>query len=948
LSDIHSRQEWLSPANRWNASYIEDLYTSWKSDPASVPEHWQHFFDGFVLGQGGEGDAQSAPLFDGASTPTRRSVHTDETDLHFHVADMIFAYRRQGHRLAKIDPLGLYQPSFPGLDIASFGLTEDMMDVELDGQHLGDFFPAGQSFKISELLDALQDTYCNSIGVEYMHIQDHECRHWLQKEMETSHNKTQLSKDDKLFLLRSLIDAENFETFTHKRFPGKKRFSLEGSESIIPAVRFLVEESPELGVQEVVIGMAHRGRLNVLTNLLGMPYEAVFAEFEDIGMDHARGDGDVKYHKGYSSDYVTRHGKAIHLSLTPNPSHLEAVNPVVEGRARAKQRQLGDTELRKKVLPLLLHGDAAFAGQGLVSETLNLSQLPGYQTGGTVHLIVNNQIGFTTSPDEARSSVYATDVVKMIESPIFHVNGDDPEALIHTVLLALRFRQRFGKDVVIDMLCYRQHGHNESDEPLFTQPKMYQKIKDHSSVCSIYQEQLLSEKIIDVSDAEDHKQQIRQLLQEVLDKVRTEQPQIHIQAYEDRWVGLDKPYDDQPVETGVPFDRLLEIGEKCFLPPEGFHLNRKIKRQLAKRLDALKAKETLDWASAEYLAFGSLCRDNIPVRLSGQDSGRGTFSHRHAVWQDIDTEESYIPLNNLHPEQARFCVYNSLLSEAAVLGFEFGYAMTEPHMLIMWEAQFGDFANGAQVIIDQFITGSESKWQRTNGVVMLLPHGFEGQGPEHSNAYLERYLQACAEKNIQVCNVTTPAQYFHLLRRQVLRPFRRPLVLMAPKSLLRHPKVQSNVDEFVNGHFQEIVDDATANTNVERLALCSGKVYYDLLEEQAKSENGDNVAIVRVEQFYPLCEWRLEEIKKKYTNLKEVVWVQEEPQNRGGWTFMFPHLLQFFSPLPIIYVGRDASASPATASYQKHVEEQTGLCQAVFREKVFDDAKNPIFQSLTF
>jgi 2-oxoglutarate dehydrogenase E1 component len=745
--------------------------------------------------------------------------------------------------------------------------------------------------------------------------------------MEPIRNRPPFPPERKIEILKQLIDAELFETFTHSRYQGQKRFSLEGAESLIPALHQFLETAAESGAEEVVMGMAHRGRLNVLANILRKPYQMIFHEFEDdIASDPAGGDGDVKYHRGYTSDYETLSGRQIHLSLTANPSHLEAVDPVVVGRSRAKQRRRGDTVLRTKVLPLLIHGDAAFAGQGLVAETFNLSQLKGYRTGGTVHIIVNNQIGFTTLPGEARSSRYPTDVAKLVEAPIFHVNGDHPEAVCYVIDLALRYRQKFGRDVVVDMLCYRKHGHNEGDEPAFTQPLMYQKIETHPPVRELYQLRIEDEQLLSLDQStklsNDFTDRLYEAFRGVKEGSGQVQPEEH--GFGGVWSGLNNPYTHEPVETGVEHTTLAEVARALTTVPDGFHLNRKVGRRLPGQLQAIEERTVVDWGLAESLAFGSLLHEGIPVRLSGQDSIRGTFSQRHAAWFDTKTQEVYVPLNHIHDAQARFCVYNSMLSEAAVLGFDYGYSLVEPNMLVLWEAQFGDFANGAQVIIDQFITAALDKWQRGSGLVMLLPHGYEGQGPEHSSAYLERYLTLCAEDNIQVCNLTTPAQYFHALRRQLRRNIRRPLVVMSPKSLLRHKRATSPVDELVSGGFEEIMDDPAAPKKPSRLLLCSGKVYYDLVEGRVQQQI-DDVAIVRVEQLYPFNESLFQRVVKPYSSATHVVWVQEETKNRGGWFYMLPILQEQLPSREIRYVGRQPSASPATGSPRIHREQQAAL-----------------------
>ena len=892
-----------------NASYVDALYEEYRRDPASVGDEWQTFFQGFDL----------------ASCP-RTCVAADQARAQSKVASLIFAYRSQGHRIAKLDPLGNNPTSHPALELETFELRQDDLSKTFDTGHLG----GPQRAPLSDIIAILQETYCGSIGVEYLHIQDVRIRRWLQAEMEPFRNKPRLSREIKIEILENLIDAEIFESFIQSRYPGQKRFSLEGAESLIPAVHAVAELAPELGIVELVMGMAHRGRLNVLANILDKPYPVIFSEFEDNFIpDTVGGDGDVKYHRGFGSTHVNRAGKALDISLTSNPSHLEAVNPVVLGRVRAKQRRLQDMEHRKRVLPFLIHGDAAFAGQGLVAETLNLSALPGYTTGGTIHFIINNQIGFTTLPAEARSTAYSTDVAKMIEAPIFHVNGDDPAAVVYVTQLALRFRQTFGKDVVVDMVCYRRHGHNEGDEPAFTQPVLYRKIKDRPSVRKLYTKQLIADGDLERDAGEAIATRFKDRLQAAFESVKSKLVPEETLAFLDQWTGLDNPYSHDPVDTAAPHLILTDVARALTTIPDGFALNPKVARRLPNTREAVDSHGTVDWATAELLAFGSLLHEGTPVRLSGQDSARGTFSHRHSVWQDMNTQQPYIPLRHIHPSQARFCVYNSLLSEAAVLGFDYGYSLDEPHMLVLWEAQFGDFANGAQVIIDQFIVSSLSKWQRASGLVLLLPHGYEGQGPEHSNAYLERYLAACAENNLQVCNLTTPAQYFHVLRRQVKRNFRRPLVIMSPKSLLRHPRVISPVDELASGTFHEVLDDPTPPERARRLVLCSGKVFYDLLERRERDSISDT-ALVRMEQFYPCPEGALREVTARYREVDEVVWAQEEPQNRGGWSFVHQRLQRLFPNHPLRYVGREASASPAPGSLRVHQLEQEQLVRDAF------------------
>jgi 2-oxoglutarate dehydrogenase E1 component len=895
----------LSFANRANLDVIEAAYQRWRQDPASVDESWRVFFEGFELGT--QGTALPS-ISTGAQTSIVR---------------LIDAYRDLGHFLARLDPLSEEKASHPLLELSEFGLDAADLDRVVDASH----FVGLSRCTLRELLAALRETYCRTLGVEYMHIQDTRIRRWLQERMEPRRNQPNFSRRRKFRILMVLHFAELFERFLHTRYVGQKRFSLEGSETLIPVLDALVEKAADLGAREIVMGMSHRGRLNVLANIIGQPYQDIFNEFEENYLpESVDGDGDVKYHLGFSADRPTLRGGTIHLSLTPNPSHLEAVDPVVEGRTRAKQHLFGDHE-RTKGIPLLIHGDAAFAGQGLVAETLNLSQLAGYTTGGTVHVIVNNQIGFTTSPKDARSTTYCTDVAKMIQVPIFHVNAEDPEAAVYVAELAMEFRQAFRRDAVIDLYCYRRHGHNEGDEPSFTQPLMYSKIKDRPTLSEVYTEQLIlrGDLTADETEAIDHEFQAK--LQAAQQEVKTGPPRRRgMGSFGGRWQGLAPRYAGVVAPTAVPREVLNRITDALTTVPDHFTLNPKIARLLEVRRTEMSEDKPIDWAFAEALAFGSLLLEGTPVRLSGQDSRRGTFSQRHAVLYDARTGERYLPLNALGDHQAQFTAYDSLLSEAAVLGFEFGYSLDDPYTLVLWEAQFGDFANGAQVIIDQFIVCSQSKWQRDSGLVMLLPHGYEGQGPEHSSARLERYLQLCAEDNIQVCNLTTPAQYFHLLRRQMKRNFRKPLVLMTPKSLLRHKEAVSPVESFTGGHFEEILDDPHADPGrVRRVLLCSGKVYYDLLDGRARRGRED-VALVRVEQFYPFAEERMEEVLARYRNADEWAWVQEESQNMGGWTFMDSRLRALGRPVE--YVGRDASTSPATGSLKVHQREQRELVEA--------------------
>ncbi len=891
-------------ATQGNVDILEDAYQRWQRDPESVDAGWRAFFEGFELGLG------------------RGSPPADTGD-HTNLLRLIDAYRDLGHFLAHLDPLSDPPASNPLLELSEFGFN----DTDLDRTFDASYFLGLQRTTLRDLLAALKETYCRTIGVEYLHIQDTRIRRWLEARMEPRRNHPDPVREQKLRILRNLHFAELFERFLHTRYQGEKRFSLEGAETLIPILDAIIEKSGDTGVQEIVFGMAHRGRLNVLATILGKPFAEIFAEFEPNAIpDSIDGDGDVKYHLGFSSDRLTASGQRVHLSLTPNPSHLEAVNPVVEGRARAKQKLFKDQE-RKQHIPLLIHGDAAFAGQGLVAETLNLSQLTGYTTGGTLHIIVNNQIGFTTAPNDARSTTYCTDVAKMIQAPIFHVNAEDPEAAVFLAELAVEFRQTFRRDVVIDMYCYRKHGHNEGDEPSFTQPVMYRKIKGRPSLSEVYTNKLIQRGDLSTEESAAIDQEYQDKLNKALQEVKTDPHLRGMSSFDGRWKGLIRQYSFAPVPSAVSYETLKEVTAAITQVPEHFAVNPKIQDILSSRQVEIAQKKTIGWAFAESLAFATLLQENTPVRLSGQDSRRGTFSTRHAVLYDAKTGDRYVPMNNMKPDQsAALSVYDSMLAEASVLGFDFGFSLDDPHTLVLWEAQFGDFANGAQVIIDQFIVCSESKWQRASGLVMLLPHGYEGQGPEHSSARLERFLQLFAEDNIQVANLTTPAQYFHMLRRQVKRNFRKPLVIMTPKSLLRGPLARSPVDDLVTGRFQEVIDDAEVSPDrVRRVVFCTGKVYYDLKEHRA-AKHLDDVALVRVEQIAPFPEAAIKQALSRYRKASEWVWAQEESQNMGAWLFVEPRMRALGQSVE--YVGRDASASPATGSKAVHKGEQHELADA--------------------
>ena len=907
----------LSLPTHANSDVIEAAYTTWLANPDSVDPTWRAFFQGFSLGSNGNdlGSAGAAATIIDSSKQAQ-------------VLRLINAYRAHGHMQAHLDPLSPPPAPFPRLNYQHFGLTEADLGESFS---VGNFKEGGQ-MKLRTLISALNETYCGHIGVEYLHMQDLDARDWLQRRMEASQNRPSFSRDQKVRILRRLFKAELFEKFLHTRFVGQKRFSLEGGETMIAAFDALIEHCPETGVEEIVMGMAHRGRLSILTNILRKPFDILFEQFSENYIPHSvGGDGDVKYHLGYEAELMTASGKTIEVRLAANPSHLEIVNPVVEGKARARQRIRGDVE-RRRVLPFLIHGDAAFAGQGVVPEALNFSQLPGYRIGGTVHFVINNQIGFTTLPSDARSTRYCTDVAKMIEAPIFHANGDDPEAVCYVTRLALEFRVRFQRDVVIDMYCYRRHGHNEADEPAFTQPVLYKMIAAHPLISTPYSERLVREDTLSQQGSEAIKAEYTAAMEASFEKAKAaeaaSQAAGHANSPFAGSTAIFQPgYSYTPVTTSVSAEIIAKVVAGLTKVPSNFKVNPKIKRLLDARTQAHKDGGPVDWGFGEALAFGSLLAEGTPIRLSGQDCERGTFSHRHAVLYDSDTREKYVPLLNIDEKQERFCVYNSHLSEAAVLGFDYGYSLDYPRMLCIWEAQFGDFANGAQVVIDQFIASSESKWQRMSGMVLLLPHGYEGQGPEHSSARLERFLQLCAEDNIQVANITTPANYFHALRRQMKRDFRKPLIVMSPKSLLRLPAAVSKIAEFTTGSFQEIIDDVQAPKDAKRLILCSGKVYYDLDANRTANKIADT-AIVRVEQLYPLHKDRLAEIAKTYGKAK-LVWCQEESQNNGGWSFIAPQLEEIFGR-KAAYAGRDASASPAVGSLAIHKRELAAFLKDAF------------------
>jgi len=893
-------------------SMIEELYKQYKTDPASVDESWGKFFEGFEFSQVHYGEGGTNPNADYPSE--------------FKVINLINGYRSRGHLFTKTNPVRARRQYKPTLEFENFGLTKSDLDRN---------FAAGNEIGIGEaslkkIIEHLEQTYCKSVGVEYMFIRDVEVLSWLRAGMERTKNAMPFSKEDKIYILKKLARAVNFEKFIHKRFPGQKRFSLEGAESLIPALDAIMEKGAELGTQEFVIGMPHRGRLNVLANIMRKKFSDIFSEFagkeyEDEGLL-----GDVKYHLGYNCDRTTTTGKKIKMTLSANPSHLETVGPVVEGIVRAKIDNHYNGNY-KKVAPILIHGDASIAAQGVVYEVIQMSQLKGYKTGGTIHVVVNNQIGFTTNYLDARSSTYCTDVAKVVQSPVFHVNGDDVEALAYAIQFALEFRDKFQRDIFIDILCYRKYGHNEGDEPRFTQPLLYKAIEKHKDPFQIYAEHLIAQGVITEDYVKELEKSINDRLEENLEASKKMEKNSIKFFMDDYWHGIKKAtkkdFEASP-DTGVDENTLKDISKKLTTLPDEKMFYRKIVKLQQDRYKMVFEIDSLDWAMGELLAYATLVNEGHAVRLSGQDTERGTFSHRHAVLRINDSEERYVPLENISPDQAHFEVYNSLLSEYGVLGFEYGYAMETPKNLTIWEAQFGDFNNGAQIIIDQYLSSAEDKWNVMNDLVLLLPHGYEGQGPEHSSARIERFLTLCAENNMQLVNATTPANFFHVLRRQMHRDFRKPLVVFTPKSLLRHPKCVSSLKDFTSGGFIELIDDTKADPEkVTRLVFCSGKIYYDLLEEQ-ESKKIKHTAVIRLEQLYPLPEKQIEQIIDKYHNAKDFIWTQEEPVNMGAWYFIG----HFFPKVTLRAVARPPSGSPATGSTKFHLIRQRKIVEKSFQE----------------
>ena len=957
--DSHSNTKTTEPdyslLSGANATFIAEMKASWVRDPSSVDRSWATYFKHLDqvgsetdLVETGPSWGRAASRVVGAIDPEEsiRAVadghvagrHVNAGDIRAATLDslravmLIRAYRIRGHLIADLDPLALEEkPLHPELDPQTYGFGDDDWDRPI----FINYVLGLETATLREIVAQLRKTYCGTIGVEFMHIQDPAQKAWIQERIEAIGNKTDFTLRGKKAIYERLVDATEFERYLHKKYTGTKRFGLDGGEAVIPALEQILKRGSQLGLGEVVIGMAHRGRLNVLHNVLAKPFRAIVSEFlgNPANPEEAGGSGDVKYHMGASADREFDKTQ-VHLSLAPNPSHLEIVDPVVVGRVRAKQQQRNDTE-RTEVLGILLHGDAAFAGQGVVGETFAFSALRGYRTGGTIHIIVNNQIGFTTSPHYSRSSPYPTDVAKMVMAPIFHVNGDDPEAVVHTARIATEFRQAFGTDAVIDMFCYRRFGHNEGDEPAFTQPLMYRAIAAHQSTSEIYGRKLIAEGVFDEAGARQVIDDRLTYLDDEFEAGTSYRPN-KADWLEGSWSGMRKAHGvERRGETAVELDVLRRIGKTMTTPPEQMTLNSKLTRILKTRRANIEAGTNIDWATAEHLAFGSLLLEGDVVRLSGQDSCRGTFSQRHAVLVDQNTEERYAPLMHLDPDQATFEVIDSPLSEASVMGFEYGFSQVEPNALVMWEAQFGDFANGAQVVIDQFISSGEAKWLRMNALVLLLPHGYEGQGPEHSSARLERYLQLCAEDNMQVVNCTTPANYFHVLRRQLRRDFRKPLVVMTPKSLLRHKACVSDIEEMgPETSFHRVLDERDTKVNhgkAKRVVMCSGKVYFDLAAKRDEQGAWDT-EIIRLEQLYPFPSKALKEVIAM-TVEATFVWCQEEPKNMGAWTTVRDFIEDMMAEAGtkqqrLAYAGRAAAASPATGSLARHKKEQQGLVAA--------------------
>ncbi|PLV18957.1 2-oxoglutarate dehydrogenase E1 component [Pseudomonas guariconensis] len=923
-----------------NAAYVEELYELYLHDPNAVPEEWRTYFQKLPADGSTATDVSHSTIRDHfvllaknqrrAQPVSAGSVSSEHEKKQVEVLRLIQAYRMRGHQAARLDPLGLWQRPAPvDLSINHYGLTNADLDTTF---RTGDLFIGKEEASLREIFDALQKTYCRTIGAEFTHIVDSEQRSWFQQRLESVRGRPEFSADVQTHLLERVTAGEGLEKYLGTKYPGTKRFGLEGGESLIPMLDEMIQRSGSYGTKEVVIGMAHRGRLNVLVNTFGKNPRELFDEFEGKKMNEL-GSGDVKYHQGFSSNVMTPGGE-VHLAMAFNPSHLEIVSPVVEGSVRARQDRRNDT-VGDKVLPISIHGDAAFAGQGVVMETFQMSQTRGFKTGGTVHIVINNQVGFTISnPLDSRSTEYATDVAKMIQAPILHVNGDDPEAVLFVTQLAIDYRMQFKRDVVIDLVCYRRRGHNEADEPNGTQPLMYQQISKQRTTRELYADALIQAGRIDAERAQAKIDEYRNALDNGLHVVKSLVKEPNRELFVDWRPYLGHAWTARH-DTRFDLKTLQDLSAKLLELPEGFVVQRQVAKIYEDRQKMQAGGLPINWGYAETMAYATLQFEGHPIRMTGQDIGRGTFSHRHAVLHNQKDASTYVPLQNLFPGQPKFELYDSFLSEEAVLAFEYGYSTTTPNALVIWEAQFGDFANGAQVVIDQFITSGEHKWGRLCGLTMLLPHGYEGQGPEHSSARLERYLQLCAEHNIQVCVPTTPAQIYHLLRRQVIRPLRKPLIVLTPKSLLRHKLAVSTLEDLAEGSFQTVIPeiDTLDPAKVERLVLCSGKVYYDLLEKR-RAEGREDIAIVRIEQLYPFPEDDLVEILAPYTNLKHAVWCQEEPMNQGAWYSSQHHMRRILTrhnkALVLEYAGRDASAAPACGYASMHAEQQEKLLQDAF------------------
>ncbi len=941
-----------TPLYGGNAAYLEEvLYERYLSDPASVPAHWRDYFE--RLGPHAAGERARGPVQAGVAARARQGIRASAgggqagaggaesasgaaSAKQAAVSRLIQIWTNRGHLIAKLDPLGLMvRPRPTPLGLEYFGLSEADLDSE--------FFTASRTqavpkrMTLRDILAQLEQIYAGPIGAEFAHVSNSDERLWLQDQFQAGRVLQRFSREEQHNILWQLTSAEGLERYLHTKYVGQRRFSLEGADAFIPLLDDLIQKCGAARVEEIIIGMAHRGRLNVLVNVLGKPPSSIFSEFEGkYDLAHEQGSGDVKYHKGFSSDLRTPEGN-VHVALAFNPSHLEIVNPVVEGSVRARQERRGDTR-GERILPMLVHGDAAFAGQGVVMETLQLSQARGFYTGGTLHVIVNNQVGFTISdPRDARSTIYCSDVAKMLEAPIFHVNADDPEAVVFVGRLALEYRMKFNKDVVIDLVCYRRHGHNEADEPAATQPEMYRVIRQHPTARKLYADRLMAEGIVSQAEVDEMVERYRQGLDEGRPQARASLGMIGNKFTVD-WNKYKQVDWNERLPTSVPPERLAALGERIVRVPQGFSLHPRVAQIMANRVKMLAGEQPLDWGCAETLAYAALLEDGFSVRLSGQDSGRGTFFHRHAVLHDQATDATYVPLEHILDHQPRFEVIDSVLSEEAVMGFEYGYSTTEPNALTIWEAQYGDFANGGQVVIDQFISSGEAKWGRVCGLTLFLPHGYEGAGPEHSSARLERFLQLCAEHNMQVCVPSTPAQMFHMLRRQMLRSFRKPLIVMTPKSLLRHELSVSALEDLTRGAFACVIDEVEdlQARDVRRVVFCSGKVYFDLLKARRKDGMRD-VAVLRIEQLYPFPADDYEAALRKYSNAREVVWCQEEPQNQGAW-YQIRHRLESLSQhRRVLYAGRAAAAAPATGVMKIHEAEQQALIDAALRATVTEE-----------